>query len=171
MSFKSVLQGKWLGHPLHPAIVHLPTGLWPAALVFDLMSRTGGGNVVALHTATHCILLGLLAALLAIPTGLADFAEIKRGKPAWKLAIVHLSLNAIVFVLFGINLAMRINAPEARAVTMPQLALTIVAVALLFVSGYIGGRMVFDRGVSVARMSKQKWRRIAEQGKANVPQE
>ena len=22
-----ILQGKWLGHPLHPAVVHLPLGL------------------------------------------------------------------------------------------------------------------------------------------------
>ena len=32
MSLKDLLQGKWLGHPLHPALVHVPTGLWPAAL-------------------------------------------------------------------------------------------------------------------------------------------
>ena len=27
---KAFLQGKWLGHPLHPAMVHLPTGAWTA---------------------------------------------------------------------------------------------------------------------------------------------
>ena len=37
--FKALLQGKWLGHPLHPALVHLPTGLFPAALLFDVIGR------------------------------------------------------------------------------------------------------------------------------------
>jgi hypothetical protein len=32
------------------------------------------------------------------------------------------------------------------------------------VSGYLGGRMVFAYGVSVARLSKDKWRKIAEEG-------
>jgi uncharacterized membrane protein len=34
---KSFLQGKWLGHPLHPALVHIPVGAWTAALIFDLI--------------------------------------------------------------------------------------------------------------------------------------
>lgn len=38
---KDFLQGKWLGHPLHPLLVHLPTALWPAALVFDILSIAG----------------------------------------------------------------------------------------------------------------------------------
>jgi hypothetical protein len=31
--------------------------------------------------------------------------------------------------------------------------------------------MVYDYGISVARMSKKKWRKIAEAGGANLPQE
>src|SRR5688572_11561767 len=101
---KELLQGKWLGHPLHPALVHLPTGLWPAAFVFDVIARTSdAGNNVAVRTSFYCITVGLLAALLAIPTGIADFMEIKRGKPAWKLAVIHMSINAFVFLLMTIN--------------------------------------------------------------------
>jgi hypothetical protein len=31
--------------------------------------------------------------------------------------------------------------------------------------------MVYDYGISVARMSKKKWRKIAESGGANLPLE
>jgi uncharacterized membrane protein len=51
MAVKDFFQGKWLGHPLHPAIVHVPTGLWPAALVFDLLSHLRGGSNVAVRLA------------------------------------------------------------------------------------------------------------------------
>src|SRR5687768_3885647 len=155
---KEILQGEWLGHPLHPALVHLPTGLWPAALVFDFVSRAGDGNNVAVRTSMYCIVLGLAAALLAVPTGIADWTGIKREKPAWKLGLIHMGINAIVFVLFIINASLRLKRGlDVRSVTTSQLALSIAAVALLFISGYLGGRMVFDHGISVARQSKKKW--------------
>jgi uncharacterized membrane protein len=41
------LKGKWLGHPLHPILVHIPMALWPASLIFDLLSGSAtGGNVM-----------------------------------------------------------------------------------------------------------------------------
>jgi hypothetical protein len=39
---------------------------------------------------------------------------------------------------------------------------------MLVVSGYLGSRMVFDQGVGVARMSKGKWRKLAQAGRSNV---
>jgi hypothetical protein len=36
------LKGKWLRHPLHPILVHVPMAIWPSALIFDLLDvRTG----------------------------------------------------------------------------------------------------------------------------------
>src|SRR5271165_7393586 len=31
--------GRWLGHPLHPALSDLPIGLWSGALLLDLTGR------------------------------------------------------------------------------------------------------------------------------------
>src|SRR5580704_5229777 len=31
--------GRWLGHPLHPALSDLPIGLWTGALILDLTDR------------------------------------------------------------------------------------------------------------------------------------
>src|SRR5437762_13190442 len=98
MSTKDLLQGKWLGHPLHPALVHVPTGLWPAALVFDLINYFGPASNSLARTASGCIAMGLLAALAAIPAGLADWWDIKPGKPARKLGWWHMGLNAAVLL-------------------------------------------------------------------------
>jgi hypothetical protein len=46
-----------------------------------------------------------------------------------------------------------------------------LATLLLIASGYLGGRMIYAYGISVARLSKDKWRKIAERGGAAVPPE
>ena len=93
---KNILQGKWLGHPLHPAIVHLPAGLWPAALLFDVLScwMEWGGNPLV-RTSFACIAGGLIAVTIAVPTGLSEWVEIKPGRPARRIGIYHLILNVI----------------------------------------------------------------------------
>ena len=167
-----LLKGKWLGHPLHPALVHLPVGLWTATLVFDLLSQFDLGGNAMVQLSFWSIALGLAAAFLAIPTGLADWSEIKKDKPAWKFGLYHMGLNLMVTVIFAVNLGLRVgNFREVRDVSQGPLILSVIGVALLIPSAYLGGRMVFDYGTGVARMSKRKWRRMAEAGGANVPPE
>ena len=36
-STKNVLNGVWLGHPLHPALTDVPIGAWTTSLIFDLL--------------------------------------------------------------------------------------------------------------------------------------
>jgi uncharacterized membrane protein len=163
------LQGNWLKHPLHPALVHIPTALWPSALVFDLLSLFREENVFV-QLAYYAILLGLIVALLAIPTGLADWTDIRREKPAWKLGLYHLILNLIVSILWGINWWLRMDSFQTAALVPPGLVvLSALATSLLLVSGYLGGRMIYAYGINVARLSKKKWRKIAEEGGAAVP--
>src|SRR5688500_6661062 len=99
------LQGKWLKHPLHPALVHIPTGLWIAAFFIDVASQFWAENDLV-QLAFYAIVLGLLVAVLAIPTGYADWTDIRPEKPAWKLGLYHMILNGIVSVLWSINLAL-----------------------------------------------------------------
>jgi uncharacterized membrane protein len=168
---KDFLQGRWLRHPLHPVLAHVPTALWPSSLVFDILANLGVGGNAMYQTSFYAMLFGLLVALLAIPAGLADWLDIKRDRPAWKLGLYHLILNLLVTVLWAINLVMRWGTLNtASAVPLPLLALSVLATLMLVASGYLGGLMVYDYGISVARLSKDKWRRIAEAGGANVPQ-
>jgi uncharacterized membrane protein len=60
---------------------------------------------------------------------------------------------------------------SAPRVSTTELTLTIVGVALLSVSGYLGGRMVYDQGIGIARISKKRWREVALRGNARVPEE
>jgi uncharacterized membrane protein len=163
-------KGTWLKHPLHPMLVHLPAGLWPAALIFDLLSQAHFGGNAIVRLSFFCIVLGLIATALAIPAGLADWAGIKKENPAWKLGLYHMALNLLATVIYAINFGLRFQTfKTATHVEMLPLILSVIGVALLFPSAYLGGRMVSDYGISVARMSKGKWRKIAERGNANLP--
>ncbi len=118
------------------------------------------------------ILLGLVAALIAIPTGLVDWLRIKKEKPAWRIGLYHMGLNALVVAIFVINAKIRVQSfrfdteVDARALT-----LSIVGALLLVGSAYLGGLMVYDHGISVARHSKKKWRAVAESAGANLPEQ
>ena len=165
------LQGKWLKHPLHPALVHIPTALWPIAWSFDLFSQLRANNIFV-QLAFYAGLLGLIAALPAIPTGLADWTDIRREKPAWKLGLYHMILNIIVSILWGINLWLRAGSFQIDSATPPGLFwLSTLATVLLLISGYLGGCMIYAYGISVARLSKTKWRKIAKEGGAALPPE
>lgn len=173
MSPKQLLQGKWLGHPLHPALVHVPAGLWPAALMFDLVSRAAdGGNNAAVRLAFWCACVGLAGALVAIPAGLADWWEIKKGKPGHRLGAWHMALNLAATAAMATSAALRLGQGlSAPVVATAPLLLCAAGNALVLVSGYLGGRMVFEHGASVARFSKKRWRAIAEEGHAHLPEE
>ncbi len=169
---KDFLQGKWLRHPLHPILVHMPTALWPSALVLDIISNLGGNKNAVVQTTFFAILLGLLAAVVAIPAGLADWWDIKPEKPARKLGVYHMAINLAVTALQIINLLLRVGTlPGAGSVDTVPLVLSLLSTLMLLVSGYLGGLMVYDQGISIARLSKKRWREVAKKGGANVPQE
>ena len=167
-----LLKGKWLKHPLHPIIVHVPMAMWPSALIFDLLSQWQIGGNAMVRLSFYAIIFGLVASLLAVPTGVLDWSGIKKEKPAWKIGLYHMMLNLIAVLLFAINFGLRMqNFREATTVARIPLGLSFIGTGSLIGSAYLGGRMVYTYGISVARMSKTKWRKIAEAGGANLPPE
>jgi uncharacterized membrane protein len=168
----AIFQGKWLGHPVHPAVVHMPLALWIGAALLDALYLLGVQNDALVHLALYAVLLGLAGALIAVPTGLADWMPIKRGKPARRLGIYHMALNGVAAVMFTANFILRADALDEPEPVNPVIAtLSIVGALILLVSGYLGSLLAFDHGVSVARLSKKKWREMAAQSGANLPPE
>lgn len=169
MKLLDILQGKWLGHPLHPAIVHVPIGGWIAACAFDIAIAAGWTSAAPSRLAFYCVVVGLIGALLAVPPGIADWLSIKKGKPAHSLGVYHMVFNVLATLAWVGNLALRLSTPEP--VTTGILATSILGTMLVLIGGYIGSLMVFDHGVSVARHSKKTWRERAARGGARLPDE
>lgn len=172
MKLIDLLQGKWLGHPLHSAVVHVPIGLWLAAAVFDTLAFFELGPPALPRLSFYCVIGGMLGAFVAVPSGAADWSPIKKDKPAWKLGLAHLMLNLVALFIWAANFGLRLPAlASAEPITRAILATSLAGALLLFVSGYLGGRMVFTEGTSVGRQSKEKWSAIARHAGSRVPEE
>jgi uncharacterized membrane protein len=141
------------GHPLHPAAVAVPIGAWIASLVFDLGSRFADDGAFLARGSRWLIALGVLGALAAAMLGFLDFLAIPAGTPAFRTAVVHLSLNLTVTAAYAVNFLLR--GGTAARVGWGLLALSLVSLAALAVSGYLGGKLAYRYGVRVADESTQ----------------
>lgn len=133
------------GHPIHPMLVPIPIGLWIFSLVCDL-AAAGGSSNPAWHTvALYTIGGGIVGALLAAVFGLIDLISLPPGPRG--TALKHMAINLIVVALFVVNFWMRYSDPAKGGAT---LWLSIVAIGLLVISGWLGGKMVYEHGIGVS---------------------
>ena len=145
---RSVLAGPY-GHPFHPMLATVPIGAWVASLVFDVAAFVGNESEVFARGAYWLIIVGIVGALLAALFGLLDLSGIPRGSRAQRTGLAHLGLNAAVIVLFGVNVVLR-RAQGIDEATAAGIALSIVTLATLGASGWLGGRLAYRYGVRVA---------------------
>jgi len=139
------------GHPWHPLLVTVPIGAWIASLVFDLGSFVVPGAGFLVQGSLWLIALGVLGALVAALAGGLDLLAIPRRTAAARVALTHMALNLVVVALYVVGfLWRRDGAAAADTVGAGPLALSVVAVALLGVSGFLGGKLAFRFGVRVA---------------------
>lgn len=152
---KAVLQGKPFGHPLHPALVHLPIGLFVFSVLLDVASYLVADGNPLVRGAFYAILFGVVAALVAAVPGLVDWSEIRADHPARKTATTHMQLNLAMVAIFAIDLLLRFNQLAAPATPPLLFLLSLLGVAILAVSGYLGGMLVYDDGIAVGRHRRQ----------------
>jgi uncharacterized membrane protein len=145
----TVLAGPY-GHPFHPILVTVPIGAWIASLVFDIASHVVDDPVFLTRGATWLIAVGVLGALAAAVFGFLDLLAIPRGTPAFRVGLLHMSLNLAVTVAFAANFLWRQSGDATGAVPAGQLTLTVICLLVLGVSGYLGGTLAYHYGVRVA---------------------
>ena len=131
-------------HPIHPMLIPLPIGLWLFAFICDLIFVLGSGATLWFTLSYYTMIGGLIGALIAAIPGTIDMMSL-RGTPK-KLALTHGALNVAVVVLFAVNIGLRIGGSDVAGA---PLALSVIAITLLGVSGWLGGHMVYVHGVAV----------------------
>ena len=133
------------GHPIHPMLVTIPIGLWVFSLVCDLVALRSGAPGSWETASFYAMVGGILGALAAAIPGLIDLLSL-RDKPVFSTALTHMGLNLAIVVLYVVNAWLR-WADAATSGT--PLLLSLVAIAMLLVSGWLGGKMVYVAGVAV----------------------
>jgi uncharacterized membrane protein len=145
---RSPLAGPY-GHPFHPILVTVPIGAWVATLVFDIASRASDDGQAFAEGAYWLIAIGIVGALAAAAVGVLDLLAIPRGTAAFRTGLTHMALNLAVLALFVVNLLVRKSDGRDSVETL-HLILTVVALALLGASGWLGGKLAYRYGVRVA---------------------
>jgi nitrite reductase/ring-hydroxylating ferredoxin subunit/uncharacterized membrane protein len=148
---KAFLQGRWLGHPLHPIFVHYPVGLWILSLVLDVITRFTSPNNALVVGSFYAMLGGTGIAALAAVTGLADWSDIRRDHEARRPATLHMIINLAAIGLYIVNLILRYASLDGGRVPLLHIALSLLGIGAISVSGYLGGLIVYDDGVGVGR--------------------
>jgi uncharacterized membrane protein len=141
------------GHPFHPILITIPIGTWTASVIFDIIGFIADDPEPYAVASRILILIGLVGAVVAAVFGLLDMSQIERGTPARRTALIHMSLNLGIMVLFLVNLLVRLGDPEQISVF--GFVLTIVALLALAVSGWLGGKLSYHYGVRVADEATQ----------------
>ena len=136
---KDLLHGKWLGHSLHAALTDVPVGVFTLAIIFDALNFRAAADLA--------IAFGILAALAAAVSGLADYSDTD-GKPRM-VATVHATLNTLALVAYVVSLVMRVGNPDGDR--LAAIIIALVGYGLLIAGAWVGGEIVFALGNMVNR--------------------
>ncbi len=138
------------GHPIHPITVHVPLGLLLASPLWDVLGLALGDPTwwaVSFWT----IALGCAASVPSIATGFLELAALPRGDPAGPAVERHLYFAVGAIAAFGSSLLFR--SPHAAPVGSDRVLALVLAWsgwALLAAAGYLGGELVYARGLGRA---------------------
>ena len=143
---KSLLNGTWLGHPLHPAITDVPITAWITTAVFDVLWLISPVTFAwAARGAEVTALIGLLAALGAIVTGLTDWSDTYGAER--RVGLNHALFNASATILYLVSFVLRLVQAPGDSILA---AITgFVGLASVLYAAYLGGDMVFTKGTGV----------------------
>ncbi|HUR57237.1 MAG TPA: DUF2231 domain-containing protein [Opitutaceae bacterium] len=132
------------GHPIHPMLVPIAIGGFLISLVADIICIATGNTQTWNTVAYYTMLVAIAGALVAALPGLVDLLSLPAD--IRKTAVTHMTINLIVVALYIWNAWLRHGDPSN--LKMPMI-LSFIGVGLLVISGWLGGKMVYEQGVAV----------------------
>jgi nitrite reductase/ring-hydroxylating ferredoxin subunit/uncharacterized membrane protein len=136
-----LLDGVWLGAPLHPAITDVPVGALTAAVTLDGVALATGSRVVD-RQADGALAVSVAGALAAAVTGLSDWRYMRGEKR--RLAAGHGLLNVVGLGFNATSLCLRLAGRRRAGRLSSALGLAVAGAA-----AHLGGELSFGMGVRV----------------------
>jgi nitrite reductase/ring-hydroxylating ferredoxin subunit/uncharacterized membrane protein len=136
-----LLDGVWLGAPLHPALTDVPVGALTAAVALDAVGVATRSRAVDRH-ADAALAVSVAGAAAAAATGLSDWRYMRGEKR--RLAAGHGLLNVVGSVFNAASLGLRLS--DRRRAGRVSSA---VGFAVAGLAAHLGGQLSFGMGVRV----------------------
>jgi uncharacterized membrane protein len=137
---------RFMGHPLHPALVHFPVALWTASLAADGAARVTGAAFWG-PAAWWCLAAGLAAAALAATAGFVDYSLLPPKHPGFRAATAHMLAMSFSALCFLASVLLR-GGPASAAGNGAVIFSALGFIALV-AGGWLGGTLVYRFGVAV----------------------
>ncbi|HTL61789.1 MAG TPA: DUF2231 domain-containing protein [Nitrospira sp.] len=132
-------------HPIHPMLIPFPIALWIFSLASDLIFLFGFGGPVWKDVALYTMLGGIIGGAAAAIPGYMDYRSLT-DPVIVRVAQMHMVINVGLVLLFSINAGLRmVSGSDA----LLPVFLSLLGVAALGVSGWLGGELVYVQGVAV----------------------
>lgn len=148
-SLRAFLHGDFLGHPLHPVVVHLPLGGWLAAAALDYWP---GGDNNTERAADLALLLATVGTVPALATGWTDWADLDH-QPR-RTGVIHGLLEESAFFLNAASLLARKKGKRGLGKLLSGAGL-----GAALAGGMLGGQLVYEHGIGVKGAAKSGlWR-------------
>ncbi|HEX7346012.1 MAG TPA: Rieske (2Fe-2S) protein [Candidatus Limnocylindrales bacterium] len=148
---RDLLQGRWLGHPLHAASTDIPIGMLLGSVALDVIGQPTAADVTLVLTIVFMVASAL--------SGLADYSETQGS--ALTRATLHATLMTLALLLLIVSALVRSGAPADR--TLP-IALSVVGFLIVTAGAFVGGDVVYVFGNMVSRHAFRgagtKWIRL-----------
>jgi nitrite reductase/ring-hydroxylating ferredoxin subunit len=148
---RDLLQGRWLGHPLHAASTDIPIGMLLGSAALDVIGQPTAADVTLVLTIVFMVASAL--------SGLADYSETQGS--ALTRATLHATLMTLALLLLIVSALLRSGAPADR---MLPIALSIVGFLIVTAGAFVGGDVVYVFGNMVSRHAFRgagtKWIRL-----------
>ena len=158
---KDLLNGTWLGHPVHSAATDLPIGALAVAIVLEWLALPAAADIA--------LLVAVVSIGVSIVTGLADYSDV--DGTARMRATVHATVMLIAQALFVISLLIRNGDPPDRAVPT---VLVLFGFGVISLGAAIGGDLVYLIGTHVNRHAWRgagtKWVPLELGGPGDIPE-
>lgn len=137
---RDLLNGRWLGHPLHGVLTDVPIGILFLVIVFDLLHLP--------DAAAWALGVGILAMLGAALAGFADYADTD-GR-ARERATLHSTLMIVALLAYIVSLVLRLG-PAGAVESAGGFWVSVIAFLVLSAGAYVGGDVVYALGNMVNR--------------------
>jgi uncharacterized membrane protein len=135
------------GHPLRSALVAFPLALWSFSLACDMIGLIDRENWLWQSAAFYALVGGLIGALAAALPGLIDVMKL-RDPVVRGIGVHHMIFKLAVLAVFAGDIWLRLS--DAIGTRLP-VAVSLVGITLAALSAWLGGELVYLRGVGVAR--------------------
>jgi len=150
---EKMLNGSWLGSPLHPIMTDIAIGGYTVGWVLDIIAEVKDDDRLR-KSADDAIAVGLVGAIGTVATGLTDWTYARgRARP---LGFIHAIINSAGTALY---LAAFLTRKRNRPL---RFWLAMAGATVVTVGSYLGGKLVYDEGMGVKPPQKRRPLRTAK---------